>query len=377
MHIINGKLITMENSYYEHGYVTFNKGKITDYGDMSNFKGDEDVYDADGGYILPGFIDSHCHIGIGPEAGGSIEYFETAEPITPHYRGIDSIYPFDSAITKAVSAGVTTVVAGPGSTNIIDGQLAAFKLAGKNIKEMVIMAPCAMKIALGSVPKSVFGKKNMAPYTRMATAQILREAFEEAREYKRKKEQGIQVLFNAKKEALIPVLDREIPVHVHASRTDSIMTAVQLTQEFNIRCLIIHGNESDEIADLLAATDVPIILGPMIFSGRGSANRESSFKTARILKDAGVLYAICTDHCQNMVSTEYLSVCAGLSVRYGLTDKEALESITVNAAKILGLDNKIGSISEGKDADISVFDGYPLEFKSKTKAVFIDGRRVK
>lgn len=377
LRIINGKLLTMDSENYENGYVEFENGKITSFGDMSTFhQGNGECLDAKGGYILPGFIDAHCHIGIGPESTGSPEYFETIDPITPHFRGIDAIYPFDTAMKKAMSAGVTSVVAGPGSTNIIDGQLAAFKLSGDRVKDMIIKAPCAMKIALGNVPKLVFGGKGKAPATRMAIAAMLRETLLQARTYMNKVDSGDDIPFNIKYDALIPVFRREIPMHVHASRTDDMVTAIEVAKEFNLRCVIIHGNEAEDIIDVLKSENISVILGPMIFASRSNESRGSSFKTPKALQDAGVQYAICTDHCPNMVSTEFLPVCASLAAREGLSDMEALASITINPARILGIDNRIGSIAIGKDADISVFNGHPLEFTSKPSAVFINGSRV-
>lgn len=382
MYIINACVYTMENDrVLENGYVRLENGKIADCGEMSGLLlADEAVFDAQGGSVVPGFIDAHCHIGIGPEASGSenIEYFESRDPIVPHYRGIDAIYLFDTAFQKAISAGVTLAVAGPGSTALIDGQLVAFKLAGNTMRDMCVMAPCAMKLAVGETPKAAFDKTHSVPITRMATARLLRETFRAARTYWEQKNAGVSVPYNAKYEALIPVLTREIPLHVHSYRTDDMLMISQMALDFGFRCILVHGNESDEIADILAARGVGVILGPMIRSRYSASARELSFEIPKRLHDAGVLFALCTDHCQNrMVSIEFLPVYASLSARYGLSDLEALASITIDSARLLGIDDRVGSIRAGKDGDIAVFNGHPLDFRSRTTAVFINGRRVK
>lgn len=382
MRIINGKLFTMEGEIFEQGYVEFINGKITAFGDMNGLKinNKAEDFDAQGGYILPGFIEVHGHVGVGEESVGlpGKDFSEKADPVTPHTRGIDAIYPFDSAFQKAISVGITSTITGPGSSNVIDGQLAAIKLAGDRVDDMIIKAPCAMKMALGENPKRVFGQMGKkAPMTRMAIAAILRNTLIQAKEYMNKQEKGVEQEYNMKLEALIPVLTREIPVHIHAMRTDDMYTAIRIAKEFSLRCTIIHALEGHLIAEELNKANISIAIGPTFSTSRSSEHKNNTFKTPKVVYEAGVLFAISTDHCPFGVGIQMLPACVALAVREGLPEMEGLKSITINAAKIGGIEDRVGSIAIGKDADIAVFSGHPLEFTTKTTAVFIDGRRVK
>lgn len=378
MRIINGKLLTMEDIYFENGFVEFENGKITAFGDMKDL--DEvyygEIFDANGGYILPGLIDSHTHLGIKEESIGfeGDDMNETTDPITPHLRAIDAVYIGDSAFQKAINAGITTVVVSPGSANIVGGQALAIKLAGSSIDDMIVKNPCAMKIALGENPKAVYGASNKAPMTRMVTAAMLREVLIQTKKYMDKKKKDKEGSYNAKLEALIPVLCREIPAHIHAHRSDDILTAIRLTKEFNIKCTIIHTSDGERVAKYLKKEGVMAILGPLILSSPTIETMNAEPKVANELYKEGVIFAITTDH----VSTplEFLAVSAALTVREGLPEMEAFKTITINPAIIAGIENRVGSISIGKDADIVVFNGHPFSYMTKAVAVFIDGKRV-
>lgn len=377
MKIINGKVMTMAGPIYENGYVSMENGKISAIGDMAELKPekDEEVFDAEGGYVLPGFIDAHSHIGVICESiGTTIEFVnEISSPITASLRAIDGIYPFDTAFKKAVKAGVTTVVAGPGSANVIGGQLAAIKLRGERIDDMIVKFPCAMKMALGDNPRNSYGKRDtpMSPVTRMGVAAVLRNALLETRDYMERKERGEHPPFNANWEALIPVLKKELPVNIHAHRSDDIFTALRIIKEFDLDAVIVHCTDGHITAKYMKEEGVPAIVGPTLMSSTKLETANLSFKTPVAVAKAGVKMAITTDH--DVIPLEYLPICAAVAVRNGLDPYEALKAITINAAEIAGIADRVGSLEVGKDADVSVFTGHPFDYMSTTKAVFING----
>lgn len=374
MQIVHGTLLTCEGERFDDGFVAFADGKITAYGDARNAPADPETIDVGGAWIVPGFVEPHCHTGVGPEGFMSSEYSETLDPMTPEHSGLDAVYPLDPAIAKARNAGITTVIAGPGSTSLIDGQLIAYKTTGEDARKSAVKAPIAMKFALGDAPKSAFGQHGRAPVTRMSEAALLRDMLRRAREYC---DRGDARVYDKKLEALLPLMRREIPMHVHASRVDDILTALSLAEEFGLRCIIVHCNDAQYILDDLYERAEGVILGPMYFTCRDWESMHGGFKNPAQTVGRGILTAICTDSCPMLGSVTLLAPSAALAAREGLDDIEALKCITINAAKLAGIDGRVGSIRVGKDADIAVFDKFPLEFDARATHVFIDGRRVK
>ena len=377
MRIINGKLLTMEGEVFENGYVDFENGKITAFGDASAAPAyDGEVIDAEGGYITPGFIECHCHIGVSEESirweGNDTN--ESTDPWTPHLRGIDAIYPYDKAFKLAVNAGITSACTGPGSGNVIGGQLAAIKLYGTDPDEMVIKAPAAMKMAFGENPKGYFQRMKKSPATRMATAAILREALFKTQQYLRKKEKGDDV-FDMKLEAMIPVLKGEIPAHIHAHRADDILTAMRIAKEFGIKYNIIHTSDAALVKEQLKKNNVEFCMGPTLGVSTKPETKNKTFASYGEVQQYGLTMAITTDH--PVLAIETLPVCAMMAIKNGMDEMEALKAITINAAKVANIDERVGSIKVGKDADIVIFDGNPMEIATKTKAVFIDGKKIK
>ena len=377
MRIQNGILLTMEGGRFENGYVEFENGKITAFGDMADapaYSGE--TFDAEGGYILPGLIDAHTHIGIGEEGlrWEGIDYNEITDPVTPQLRAMDGFNPFDTAIEKAAAGGVTTAGVSPGSANVIGGQITAIKLRGKDVDGMVLKAPAAMKFALGENPKNCYGNKDKAPKTRMMSAALMREALIKAQRYMEKKEKS-EAEYDAKSEALIPVLKREIPIHVHAHRADDMLTAIRIAKEFDLRFCIVHATRSAKIADVLAGYDFIPIVGPSEGPATKPETVDGSFATAGILRAHGMTPAITTDH--DVQPLWLLPMYAAMCVREGLPEEDALKAITIVPARALGVEDRVGSIAVGKDADIAVFSGHPFHYMTKATAVFIDGLRVK
>lgn len=377
MRIYNGILMTMEHGTFEKGYVDFDNGLITGFGDMKDapaYSGE--ALDAQGGYILPGFIDAHTHIGISEEGlrWEGEDCNETVAPVTPDMRVVDGFNPFDIAIPKARAAGVTSAVVCPGSTNVIGGQTAFFKLANRaDAEELVVKAPCSIKCALGENPKRNYGEnKGRSPMTRMATAAIFRNTLEKARRYMEKKDRGEDV-FDPELEPLIPLLKREIPAHIHAHRADDILTAIRLAKEFNIRFSTVHTTGGMRVVPQIAAAGFVPIVGPCIGPAGKPECVGGTLVLGAKLHEAQVEFALTTDH--DVVALWLLPHLASIMVREGLDEEIALRAITIYAAKAAGVQERVGSIALGKDADLVVFNGHPFHYKTKATAVFIDGKR--
>jgi imidazolonepropionase-like amidohydrolase len=384
MLIINGTVHTMDGPVIENGYVAVSGSKIAKVGPMEGLPAswEGEVIDAQGGHICPGFIDAHCHLGMFGDALGfeSDDGNEETDPCTPHLRAIDAINPLDRCFSEARAAGVTTVLTGPGSANPISGQFAAVKTDGRWVDAMVVKAPASMKLALGENPKQVYHNRDEAPVTRMAIAAIIRENLRKAVEYGEKLDKAAQDEdtdppdYDAKLEALLPVVRGELPVHIHAHRADDIVTGVRLSKEFGLKCVIVHGTASHLIVDFLQEEGVPVITGPCLGDRSKPELASMSLNTPALLARGGVPFAICTDHPE--VPVQYLPLCAAMSVKGGLDQETALAAITISAARIAGLDKDLGSLTPGKEADLVVTDRHPLELLGNVRAVLIGGRRI-
>ena len=379
MKIIHGHVFTMAGETYEDGFVSFENGKITGVGPMeqAELSGSGEVFDAGGGYVLPGFVDAHTHIGVLCESINVAAEFinEMTDPILPHLRIIDGLNPMDTAIPKAARAGVTTAVICPGSANAIGGQTAAIKLRGSTADQMVFKFPCSMKMALGDNVRWTYGRdKRVSPMTRMGVAMVIREAFAQARDYMERKESGEKDPLNVKWEALIPVLKGELPVNIHAHRSDDILTAIRLAEEFGLDMRIVHCTDGLLAGKYMAQAGIPGIVGPALCSSSKQENANVSMATPAAMVRDGVKIALTTDH--DVIPLQYLPICAAVAVREGLEPEEALKAITIHAAEIAGIADRVGSLAVGKDADISVFSGHPFSYLSRVEAVWIDGERV-
>lgn len=378
--IKNGKIYTMAGEVIENGSILIKEGKIAEIGKDLIAPLDAKVIDAEGRLVTPGFVDAHCHIGLYEEAIGfeGSDGNEAVNPITPELRAIDAINPMDMAFEEAREGGVTTAVTGPGSANVIGGSFAAIKTYGNRVDDMIIKYPAAMKIAFGENPKRVYNSQKKSPITRMATASLLRETLFKAKTYMEKKENEDITKrpdYDIKMEALIPVLTREIPLKAHAHRADDIFTSIRIAKEFDLDITLDHCTEGHLIADELAKEGRAAIVGPTFGSRSKFELKNKSFETPKILVDAGVKIAITTD--APVIPLQHLGLCAGLAVNAGLPEMEAFKAITINAAEIAGLDDRLGSLEVGKDADIVIFDGHPLlDLSCKTHTTIINGEIV-
>ena len=379
--IKGGLVLTMAGKIYQQGIVLIDGQKIIQVSDNINIPHGAEIIDASGKIVMPGLIDAHSHVGIFEEIYQTEgdDGNEIYDPVTPHLRAIDAINPEDLAFSDALQGGVTAVFTGPGSANVIGGESLVIKTHGQIIDDMVVRRPAGIKVAFGENPKRVYGKQQKLPSTRMSTAALLREALVRAVDYSKKIESAGQDPAKApdrdlKLEALVRVLQKKEPLRAHAHRADDIMTAIRIADEFNVDIIIEHCTEGHKIAGELAKRNIPAVLGPA-FTNRAKVElKEKSFRTPGILAKAGVKIAIMTDH--PVVPIQYLSLCAAMSVKEGLSEEEGLKAITINAAEILGLGDRMGSLEAGKDADVIILDGPLFDLKTRVEQVFINGQLV-
>lgn len=380
--IINGTIYTMAGEIIQQGIVVLDQGKIMAVGKDLQIPPNAQIINALGKVVTPGLIDAHTHLGIQEEGirwEGS-DGNEVSAPVVAGLRAIDAINPGEEGFRDAYRAGITTVMTGPGSANVVGGENLAMKTYGENIEEMVLRNPCGLKGALGENPKRVYGTRAnpKIPVTRMGVAALLREALVSGENYLAKVNHAAQeqqpFQRDLAKENLVRILQKEIPLRVHAHRADDILTALKIAKEFGIKITIEHCTEGHKLVEEILAAQVPVVVGPS-FSGRSKVElKNKTFATAGILAKAGVKVAIISDH--PVVPVHYLPIYAGLAVRYGMPEMEALKAITINAAEILGVAKRVGSIEVGKDADLVIFDGHPLKTLTNVEKVLINGQEV-
>ena len=369
--IKNGILNTMEDAKPFKGDVLIKNGKIIEISQSIKQQDNMKLIDADGMNVFPGFIDAHSHLGICEEKAtvpGDVSN-EGTNPVTPYIRGIDAVNPMDSAFHNALAVGITGVMVGPGSANPIGGQFAFIKTYGRCIDDMVVKAPAAIKIAFGENPMTNYGNCGNAPSTRMSIASFIREELFNARKYF---EGDYEKDFCT--ECYRDLFEGKIPLKAHVHRADDILTAIRIAKEFGLDLTLDHCTEGHLIAEKIAQSGYPAIVGPSLASRNKKEVSQSDFKTAGELKSAVVTVALTTDHPVSRI--QYLPVCAALAAKEGLGEKDALRAITIDAAKICRVDDRLGSLRVGKDADIVIYKGNPLDIFSSVFATIIDGKIV-
>ncbi len=381
--IIHGNIKTMEQQDYTDGYLCIEEGKISAVGPMTEFQEEQwlmgkevQVIHAKGNLVMPGIIEAHCHMGITEEKKGmeGDDCNENVNPITPYLRAIDAINPMDAAFDDALRAGITGAMIGPGSSNVVGGQFAFLKTHGRCIDKMIVKAPAAMKVAFGENPKVNFSGQNTSPSTRMAIASMLREELTKAKSYQKKRNENPDQEPDFRYECWLPVLERKIPLKAHAHRADDILTAVRIAREFRLRMTLDHCSEGHLILAELKEAGVPAIVGPDMASRNKIEVQNVAFKTAGLLSQAGILTAITTDHPVSRI--QFLPICAGLAVKAGMAMEEGLKAITIHAARICGVDDRTGSLAVGKDGDVAIFSGNPMEVFTRTLCTIIEGKIV-
>ena len=369
----NATIYTMEQEPFV-GDFKIDKGVFTEVGTNLTANEGEDVQDLNGLFVFPGLVESHCHLGMEETAirfeGDDVN--EITDPITPNMRGIDGCNPMDETIESALKGGVTTVAAGPGSANVLGGTFFAYKTKGNCIDEMTIENPIAMKAAFGENPKRCYQGKKID--TRMQISALLRETLEKTKEYLAKKEAGKDVAYDQKLEAMIPVVKRELPLKCHAHRADDILTAIRIAKEENIKITLDHVTDARSILPQIKESGFPCICGPALTHKSKFELANMSFETPNELYKAGILFSIITD--SPVIPQQYLSLSAALAAKAGLPEYEAIKAITINPAKILGLDNRVGSIKVGKDADFVICTKNILDTQNEITAVYVDGKKA-
>ena len=369
----NATIYTMEQDPFV-GDFRIDKGVFTEVGKNLTANEGEDVQDLNGLYVFPGLVESHCHLGMEETAirfeGNDLN--EITNPITPNMRGIDGCNPMDETVQTALEAGITTVTAGPGSANVIGGTFFAYKTKGNCIDEMTIQNPLAMKAAFGENPKRCYQGKKID--TRMQISALLRETLEKTKEYLAKKEAGKDVAYDQKLEAMIPVVKRELPLKCHAHRADDILTAIRIAKEENIKITLDHVTDARSILPQIKESGFPCICGPALTHKSKFELANMSFETPNELYKAGILFSIITD--SPVIPQQYLSLSAALAAKAGLPEYEAIKAITINPAKILGLDNRVGSIKVGKDADFVICTKNILDTQNEIQSVYVDGKKA-
>ncbi len=373
--IVNGTVFTGTGEVLEKGTVLYENGKIVAVGQGIAVPTDASVLDAKGKYVTPGIIDVHTHLGVHElEVGREGQDFnETTAAVTPHVRALDGINPMDPGFRDAVRCGITTVQVLPGSANVIGGEMLAVKTVGRVVDEMVIKSPSGMKAAFGENPKSVHGAKDRVN-TRMGIAALFRQQFMKAQDYLRSLEKGDPVARDLGMENLCKVLRGEIPLRAHAHRADDIATVIRLAKEFDIPYTIEHCTEGHLIADYIAAAGVRVAVGPTMSTRYKVELAKKGWHTVVALAKAGVPVSITTDH--PVVAIDYLMTAVANAVKHGLDETTALQAVTLNAAKHIGVEDRVGSIEPGKDADFAIWSGHPLDLKNRVEMTIIEGQVV-
>lgn len=360
------------------GSVVVEDGTITALGPDVEVPDGAEVVDVGGRWVLPGLVDAHVHLGVWEEGEGwaGQDTNEMTDPVMAAARALDAINPRERGFDDALSGGITTVNVNPGSGNPIGGQAVALKTYGRVVDEMVLRCPSGVKSALGENPKRVYGEQKKTPSTRLGVALVLRKAFTAARNHRAKAAAGDDTPVEADlvHEILLQVLDREIPWRQHCHRADDIATAVRLAEEFGYRLVLDHGTESYLLADLLAEKGVPVLYGPMIVSRSKVEVRERTPRAPGILDRAGVEVSIITDH--PVVPIEFLITQAALAVKEGMDRDAALRAVTIHPARVLGVEDRVGSLAVGKDADLVLWSGDPFDFAQRALRVWVDGTEV-
>lgn len=373
--IFGGTIYTVSGDVLPDACLLIDQGKFLAVGSRLAIPHDAVCLNATNKVIIPGLVDCHTHLGIAEEAVGTahIDKNEVNQPVCPQLRALDGINPEDRGLEDAYTSGTTTIIVTPGSENVIGGQSIAIKTYGKVIDHMIMRQPAGIKMAFGENPIQMYLKKDRAPSTRMTIAAMIRENLIAALNYEKDLANG-KVGRDLKMEALLLLLHGEIPLRAHAHAADDIMTAIRIADEFGLQLTIEHATSAHKIAEELARRSIAATVGPSITARVKVELKDRTYRTPAILHQAGVKIALITDHPFLPVSSLRLE--AALAIREGLPEAVALRAITLSAAEIIGVSNRVGSIEPGKDADFVILDGPPFEVSTKVEHVFINGIEV-
>jgi imidazolonepropionase-like amidohydrolase len=371
--ITNGRLFTVSHGLIEGGTILIDRARFVAVGSGLVVPSGARILDAGGGHVYPGLVDAHTHHGVYSEVSGpeGADGNEMTDPVTPHVRALDSLNWFDPGFDEAVAHGVTTVEVVPGSGNVVGGQAVTVKTWGPDPAGRIVQAPSGLKMALGENPKRVYSAKKKAPSTRLGNAAVMRQAFVQARNYQQKRARG-EGARDLRWEVMVEVLEGRLPARCHAHRADDILTALRIAREFGFRLTIEHCTEGHLVADALAEAGVMCTLGPLLSGKSKQELKDRCLETAAALERAGVVFGLTTDH--PVIPAYSLPICAAYAIGAGLSRQGALRAITLDAARILGLDDRLGSLEAGKDADCVIIDGDLFDPRSRVRATVVSGQ---
>ena len=367
--IFGGKVYTMTGVPLKNGVVLIEGGKIVAVGEALPLPEGCEAYDATGKVVTPGLIDAHTHLGVyaEPSEWSSEDGNETSGPVTPAMDATDAINPSDIAFDDALSGGVTTVMIAPGSANPVGGQCVVVKTVRRpTVESMLLRRHAGLKIAFGENPRRVYGGKQKAPVTRMATAYLIRETLQKARDYLKKKDTK-----DFGMDAVLRVLRHEMPLRAHAHRADDIITALRIAREFDVEIVLDHCTEGHLIVEELSKRQARAAIGPQLITRAKMELKDKSYRTPAVLEAHDVKFALVSDH--PVVPNMFLSTYAGLAVRFGLSPAGALRALTTDPAEILGIADRVGRLAPGFDADVVVWSGEPIEISSRPENIWVGG----
>jgi imidazolonepropionase-like amidohydrolase len=377
----NARINTVTDGIIEKGTILIEDGRIKAIGEKLEIPADAQIIDCTGKWITPGLIDAHTHLGVYEETidWAGADGNEMTDPATPHVRAMDAINPTEQGFIDAYQGGVTTVQVMPGSANVIGGEMSIVKTHGRILEEMLVKELSGLKVAFGENPKRVYGERKQMPCTRMGTAAVLRDNLTKARNYMKKIEKGALdedklPELDLRMETMLKVLRREIPLRAHAHRADDIITAIRIAEEFKVDLTLEHCTEGHRIADIIFNKGYRVTVGPTLSSRSKIELGELGWQTLVELEKAKVPFSIITDH--PVIPIQYITLSAALAVREGLSEQTAWEAITINPARHIGLDKRVGSLESGKDADLVVWSGNPIEYLTVVEQTVIDGKIV-
>lgn len=369
-----GRIFTIAKGVVEDGVVLMEGGKIRSVGKEVDIPEAAEVVDCSGKVVMPGMIDAHSHIGVSVEGVGEAgnDTNDSYDPVTPFVRALDGVNPRDRGFQDARKAGITTVCVTPGSSNVVCGETVVIKTVGDIVDEMVVTRDSGVKIAFGENPKRNFGGQNKMPRTRMGVAGVLRDTLVKADNYRKKKPEDRERDLGL--EIMARVLAGELPLRAHAHQSNDIATALRIAKEFGCRVSIEHCTEGHEIVDLIAKSGAMVTIGPNATARRKVELMDRSFETPGILARAGVTVCLTVDH--PVMPIHMLPVCAALAVKNGMSEEDALKALTLNPAKLLGIERRLGSLQRGRDADVIVLSGHPFDVMSKVERLYIGGTLI-
>ena len=375
MLIKNGKVLLFEENGFVKRDLRVKDGKIQEIGEGLSPEQGEELLEAEGKYVTPGLIDAHSHICVSEEGMGAIgdDCNDYSDALMPYLDTLDAINPFDLAVKSAVEAGVTAACTCPGSDSVIGGMCSVISLTGTVAEDMLLKGKAAVKCSFGENPKNAgYGFKS-----RMGNAWLLRKCIEDALEYRHHKEEaeksGSYFRTDIGMENMLPLLNREIPLHAHVHRADDICTAIRIAREYNLRLVLVHCTDGVSVLDYLKQFDYPVILGPTINPRSKLECMAKRFETAGIMSRAGIKVCLTADH--DVTPIYYLPVYGAQAVKAGLDEVEGLKALTRNPAEVLGIGDRKGEIKEGKDADLVIWSGRPFDSCTKAETVFIMGKK--